>query len=179
MKLLDQVHEACLTKHYSLRTEESYARWIERFLRFHRGKRRHNTNPVICGCSSRYQVLCPRFLLIFPQCKICADQQVEFSGVLFSCMLAAVWRTLWLASCASVSRIERAQSLSRHAPATYAAASRTAGCSSCDNAVVRSASMPWNSSTTFVRSERPCRAIIRTVGASSRVRTPSNPAAVS
>lgn len=36
MKLLEQVHEACLTKHYSPRTEESYARWIERFLRFHR-----------------------------------------------------------------------------------------------------------------------------------------------
>jgi len=36
MKLLDQVHEACLTKHYSPRTEESYVRWIERFLRFHR-----------------------------------------------------------------------------------------------------------------------------------------------
>jgi len=36
MKLLDQVHEACVTKHYSPRTEESYARWVERFLRFHR-----------------------------------------------------------------------------------------------------------------------------------------------
>ena len=38
MKLLDQVHEACVTKHYSPRTEESYVRWIERFLRFHREK---------------------------------------------------------------------------------------------------------------------------------------------
>ena len=38
MKLLEQVHEACLIKHYSPRTEESYTRWIERFLRFHRAK---------------------------------------------------------------------------------------------------------------------------------------------
>jgi len=38
MKLLDQVHEACVTKHYSPRTEKSYGRWIERFLRFHRAK---------------------------------------------------------------------------------------------------------------------------------------------
>jgi len=36
MKLLDQVHEACVTKHYSPRTEESYAGWVERFVRFHR-----------------------------------------------------------------------------------------------------------------------------------------------
>ena len=38
MKLLDQVHEACVTKHYSPRTEEAYTRWIERFLRFHHDK---------------------------------------------------------------------------------------------------------------------------------------------
>ena len=36
MRLLEQVYEACMTKHYSPRTEESYVRWIERFLRFHR-----------------------------------------------------------------------------------------------------------------------------------------------
>ena len=36
MKLLDQIHQACRTKHYSPRTEDSYVRWIERFLRFHR-----------------------------------------------------------------------------------------------------------------------------------------------
>lgn len=36
MKLLEQVHEACATKHYSPRTEESYVRWIEQFLRFQR-----------------------------------------------------------------------------------------------------------------------------------------------
>jgi len=36
MRVLDQVQQACLTKHYSQRTEESYTRWIEQFLRFHR-----------------------------------------------------------------------------------------------------------------------------------------------
>ncbi|MCK4276361.1 MAG: phage integrase N-terminal SAM-like domain-containing protein [Phycisphaerae bacterium] len=38
MKLIGQVREACQTKHYSPRTEDSYARRIERFLRFHRSK---------------------------------------------------------------------------------------------------------------------------------------------
>ena len=38
MKPLEQAHEACVTKHYSRRTEESYTRWIERFLRFHRAR---------------------------------------------------------------------------------------------------------------------------------------------
>ena len=38
MKLLKQVHEACVTKHYSRRTEESYTCWIERSLRFHRAR---------------------------------------------------------------------------------------------------------------------------------------------
>ncbi len=36
MKLLEQTRQICRTKHYSPRTEESYTRWIERFLRFHR-----------------------------------------------------------------------------------------------------------------------------------------------
>jgi len=37
-KLLDQVREAIRTRHYSLRTEEAYVRWIKRFILFH-GKR--------------------------------------------------------------------------------------------------------------------------------------------
>jgi len=36
MKLLEQTRQVCRTKHYSPRTEDSYIRWIERFLRFHR-----------------------------------------------------------------------------------------------------------------------------------------------
>jgi integron integrase len=35
-KLLDQVRFAIQTKHYSLRTEESYISWIRRFILFHR-----------------------------------------------------------------------------------------------------------------------------------------------
>ena len=38
MKLMDQVQEACLTKHYSPRTEQAYVHWIERFLRFDHDK---------------------------------------------------------------------------------------------------------------------------------------------
>lgn len=34
-KLLEQVREVCRTKHLSLRTEESYTRWIRRYVRFH------------------------------------------------------------------------------------------------------------------------------------------------
>ena len=45
MKLLDQVHEACVTKHYSLRTDESYTRCINDFLRFHSGKEEKRIHP--------------------------------------------------------------------------------------------------------------------------------------
>ncbi|MDW8319456.1 MAG: site-specific integrase [Anaerolineae bacterium] len=34
-KLLDPVNEAIRRKHYSPRTEETYIRWIKRFIRFH------------------------------------------------------------------------------------------------------------------------------------------------
>ena len=34
-KLLDQVRDVLRTKHYSLRTEESYVDWITRYVRFH------------------------------------------------------------------------------------------------------------------------------------------------
>lgn len=34
-KLLDQVREAILTRHYSFRTEEAYVAWIRRFILFH------------------------------------------------------------------------------------------------------------------------------------------------
>ena len=35
MKLLDQVRHVARVQHYSLRTEEAYVHWIERFIRFH------------------------------------------------------------------------------------------------------------------------------------------------
>ena len=34
-KLLDQVRERIRTKHYSLRTEQTYVQWIRRFILFH------------------------------------------------------------------------------------------------------------------------------------------------
>ena len=34
-KLLDQVRDAIRRKHYSLRAEEAYIRWIKRFILFH------------------------------------------------------------------------------------------------------------------------------------------------
>src|SRR5262249_348574 len=35
-KLLDRLRTACRVRHYSLRTEEAYATWVVRFVRFHR-----------------------------------------------------------------------------------------------------------------------------------------------
>jgi integron integrase len=34
-KLLDRVRHACRVRHYSVRTEEAYHDWVERFIRFH------------------------------------------------------------------------------------------------------------------------------------------------
>ena len=42
MKLLDRVRAALRTRHYSLRTEESYVAWVKRFVLFH-GKRHPDT----------------------------------------------------------------------------------------------------------------------------------------
>jgi Phage integrase, N-terminal SAM-like domain len=36
MKLLDRVRHAARAKHFSYRTEQCYAAWAERFIRFHR-----------------------------------------------------------------------------------------------------------------------------------------------
>jgi integron integrase len=35
-KLLDRVRAACRVRHYSIRTEDAYAQWVERFIRFHK-----------------------------------------------------------------------------------------------------------------------------------------------
>jgi integron integrase len=42
VKLLDQVRNQCRLRHYSIRTEDAYTAWIERFIRFH-GIRNPNT----------------------------------------------------------------------------------------------------------------------------------------
>src|SRR6476659_3747558 len=41
-KLLDRVRHACRVRHYSIRTEDAYHDWAERFIRFH-GIRHPNT----------------------------------------------------------------------------------------------------------------------------------------
>jgi site-specific recombinase XerD len=45
-KLLEQVSEVLRTKHYSLRTEESYINWIRRYILFH--NKRH---PIEMGAT--------------------------------------------------------------------------------------------------------------------------------
>ena len=42
MKLLDQVRQVARVKHFSYRTEQTYAYWAERYIRFH-GIRHPNT----------------------------------------------------------------------------------------------------------------------------------------
>ena len=54
-KLLEQVCEAIRARHYSLRTEETYLRWIKRFILFH-GKR----HPREMGVQEVQQFLSPR-----------------------------------------------------------------------------------------------------------------------
>src|SRR5262249_57802906 len=34
-KLLDRLRHACRVRHFSIRTEDAYAAWAERFIRFH------------------------------------------------------------------------------------------------------------------------------------------------
>ncbi len=43
-KLLDQIRQRIRTKHYSIRAEEAYVRWVKRFVLFH--NKRH---PVEMG----------------------------------------------------------------------------------------------------------------------------------
>ncbi|MFW5681994.1 MAG: phage integrase N-terminal SAM-like domain-containing protein, partial [Phycisphaeraceae bacterium] len=37
-EVMDRMHETLRRNHYSFRTEQAYARWIERYLRFHRDR---------------------------------------------------------------------------------------------------------------------------------------------
>ncbi|HBE70435.1 MAG TPA: hypothetical protein DDW52_19975 [Planctomycetaceae bacterium] len=49
MKLLDSVREHMRARHLSIRTERAYLRWIERFLRFHRGRCGEWRHPSLMG----------------------------------------------------------------------------------------------------------------------------------
>ncbi len=45
-KLLDQLRAIIPTKHYSLRTEESYIQWIKRFILFHNKRHANEMSEV-------------------------------------------------------------------------------------------------------------------------------------
>ena len=45
LKLLDQIREVMRLKHYSLRTERTYADWVRRYGHFHRMKSREELLP--------------------------------------------------------------------------------------------------------------------------------------
>ena len=45
-KLLDRLRTIIPTKHYSLRTEESYIRWIKRFIIFHNKRHPNEMSEV-------------------------------------------------------------------------------------------------------------------------------------
>ena len=44
-RLLDQVRNICRIKHYSIRTEKSYCKWITRFIRFQRERHGRWVHP--------------------------------------------------------------------------------------------------------------------------------------
>ena len=46
LKLLDQIREVMRLKHYSLRTEQTYADWVRRFVHFHKMKTREAMLPA-------------------------------------------------------------------------------------------------------------------------------------
>jgi integron integrase len=46
LKLLDQLREVARLKHYSIRTERSYADWVRRYVQFHRMKSREELLPA-------------------------------------------------------------------------------------------------------------------------------------
>jgi hypothetical protein len=45
LKLLDQLREVLRLKHYSIRTERTYADWVRRYVQFHRMKSREEMVP--------------------------------------------------------------------------------------------------------------------------------------
>ena len=49
-KLIVQVRNAIRTKHYSIRTEDSYVDWILRFIRYH-----NTTHPREMGAAEQFQ----------------------------------------------------------------------------------------------------------------------------
>ena len=46
LKLLDPLREVMRLKHYSIRTERTYADWVRRYVQFHRMKSREELIPA-------------------------------------------------------------------------------------------------------------------------------------
>ena len=46
LKLLDQIREVMRLKHYSLRTEQTYADWVRRYVHFHQMRTREEMLPA-------------------------------------------------------------------------------------------------------------------------------------
>ena len=67
-KLLDQVRAAIRTKHYSIRTEESYVSWVKRFILFHE-KKYPNALSVKYINAAKERV----WQYVFPASKISTD----------------------------------------------------------------------------------------------------------
>lgn len=44
-KLLDQVRELIRVRHYSIRTEDAYVRWIKEYIFFHKKRHPEETSP--------------------------------------------------------------------------------------------------------------------------------------
>lgn len=69
-KLVQQVRDLIRTLHYSLRTEESYVRWIKQYILFH--NKRH---PAQMGAAEVSQ-----FLTHLAVQRRVADSQLQVSG---------------------------------------------------------------------------------------------------
>ena len=46
LKLLDQIREVMRLKHYSIRTEQTYADWVRRYVHFHQMRTREEMLPA-------------------------------------------------------------------------------------------------------------------------------------
>jgi site-specific recombinase XerD len=74
-KLLEQVRDALRVRHYSLRTEETYVRWMKRFILFH--DKRH---PQEMGAQEVQQFLTH----LAVECHVAASTQSQaLSALLF------------------------------------------------------------------------------------------------
>ncbi|MGB0742333.1 MAG: phage integrase N-terminal SAM-like domain-containing protein, partial [Planctomycetaceae bacterium] len=80
VKLLDQVRQRTRTLHLSIRTEEAYVSWIQRYLRYHRDRLGVWRHPADMGSSEVNQFLTS----LAVQRKVAASTQNQaLSAILF------------------------------------------------------------------------------------------------